>query len=67
MAFVEDARFYREKLIANTFIMEDDDETIAFFSLLNDKISQTTIDKKTIGENFARHFRTESTLEVIPL
>ena len=43
---LEDARFYREKLIANTFIMEDDDETIAFF---------------------ARHFRTESTLEVIPL
>ncbi|CDL99940.1 acetyltransferase, GNAT family [Bacteroides xylanisolvens SD CC 2a] len=42
---LEDARFYREKLIANTFIMEDDDETIAFFSLLNDKISQTTIDK----------------------
>ena len=60
---LEDARFYREKLIANTFIMEDDDETIAFFSLLNDKISQI----KTIGENFARHFRTESTLEVIPL
>ena len=29
---LEDARFYREKLIANTFIM-------------NDKISQTTIDK----------------------
>lgn len=42
---LEDARFYQEQLIANTFIWEDDEETIAFFSLLNDKISQTTMDK----------------------
>ena len=42
---LEDARYYQEQLIANTFIMEDEEATIAFFSLLNDKISQTTIDK----------------------
>lgn len=30
-------------MIANTFVMEDDDVTVAYFSLLNDKISQTTI------------------------
>ena len=41
----DDARYYKEQMIANTFILEDENETIAYFSLLNDKISQTTISK----------------------
>ena len=41
----EDARFYAEQLLANTFVLEDDNETIAYYSLLNDKISQTTLPK----------------------
>lgn len=41
----EDARYYKEQMIANTFVLEDENETIAYFSLLNDKISQTTISK----------------------
>lgn len=41
----DDAKFYTEEMIANTFVMEDEHETIAYFSLLNDKISQTTVSK----------------------
>ena len=29
----------------NTFVLEDDEEAIAYYSQLNDKISQTTIEK----------------------
>lgn len=48
----EDARYYKEQMIANTFILEDENETIAYFSLLNDKISQTTIAKINSGKFF---------------
>ena len=41
--FYDDALYYHKEMIASTFVMEDDDVTIAYFSLLNDKISQTTI------------------------
>mgnify|MGYP000356099855 CR=1 FL=1 len=41
----EDALYYKDQMIANTFILEDENETIAYFSLLNDKITQTTISK----------------------
>lgn len=42
---LDDARFYYKELIANTFVMEDETEIVAYFSLLNDKISQTTVSK----------------------
>lgn len=41
----DDARYYREQMLAYTYILEDDDHTIAFFSLLNDKVSQTGVSK----------------------
>ena len=41
----ENARFYKAEMIANTFVLENETETIAYFSLLNDKISQTMMDK----------------------
>lgn len=41
----DDASYYKEQMIANTFVLEEENETIAYFSLLNDKISQTTISK----------------------
>lgn len=41
----DDARYYREQMLAYTYILEDDDYTIAFFSLLNDKVSQTEVSK----------------------
>lgn len=42
---LSDARLYNEQFLANTFVLEDDNETIAYYSLLNDKISQTTLSK----------------------
>ena len=42
---LDDARFYYKELIANTFVMENENEIVAYFSLLNDKISQTTVSK----------------------
>lgn len=41
----DDASYYKEQMITNTFVLEEENETIAYFSLLNDKISQTTISK----------------------
>ena len=41
----EDATYYYRQLLANTFVLEDEERTIAYFCLLNDKISQTTIAK----------------------
>lgn len=41
----EDARFYSEQLLANTFVLEDENEIVGYYSLLNDKISQTTLPK----------------------
>ena len=43
--YLEDARFYYDEFIANTFILEDDAETLAYFSLLNDVVSNLTIPK----------------------
>ena len=39
----DDAAYYQRQLLANTFVLEDERQTIAYFCLLNDKISQTTI------------------------
>ena len=41
----DDASYYQRQLLANTFVLEDERQTIAYFCLLNDKISQTTIAK----------------------
>lgn len=40
-----DASFYRQQMLANTFVLEDDELTIAYYSLLNDKISNSTVPK----------------------
>ena len=42
---LDDARYYDEQMLARTYVMEDDVETIAYFCVLNDKISQTDLDK----------------------
>ncbi|RFS16948.1 GNAT family N-acetyltransferase [Emticicia sp. C21] len=36
--FLNDSKAYQKQLLAVTYIIESDDETVAFFSLLNDKI-----------------------------
>jgi len=40
-----DAMFYRKQMLANTFVLEDDEQTIAYYSLLNDKISNSSVPK----------------------
>ena len=40
-----DASFYRQQMLANTFVLEDDELTIAYYSLFNDKISNSTVPK----------------------
>ena len=42
---MDDARFFYDEFIANTFVLEDEEETIVYFSLLNDKTSNTIIPK----------------------
>ena len=42
---MDDARFYDEQLLAHTYVVQENDETMAYFSILNDKISQSDLDK----------------------
>jgi GNAT superfamily N-acetyltransferase len=42
--FFNDAKSYQEGLLAVTYILESPDETVAFFSLLNDKIAMQDFD-----------------------
>lgn len=44
---LHDAKQYASQLIAVTYIIEDDNSTIAFFSLSNDRISISETDKAT--------------------
>ena len=42
--FFNDAKNYQEGLLAVTYIIETNDETVAFYSLLNDKIAMEDFD-----------------------
>lgn len=44
--FIKDSVRFTEKLLAVTYVIEDDINTIAFFSLLNDKVSVLDTDSK---------------------
>lgn len=50
---LEDAKQYAKNLLAVTYIVEDENSTVAFFSLSNDRISLSESDKATW-----RHIRT---------
>ena len=41
----EDARFFKEEMIANTFVWEDSISVIAYFCLLTDSVSRDAVDK----------------------
>ena len=45
--FHKDSFEYLSKLLSVTYVVENDDDTIAFFSLSNDKLSQDTKNKGT--------------------
>ena len=42
---LNDARFYDEQMLAHTYVLAEEDEIVAYYCLLNDKISQTDLDK----------------------
>lgn len=44
---LQDAKQYAKELLAVTYVIEDEDKTIAFFSLSNDRISLLESDKAT--------------------
>lgn len=41
----EDARFFKEEMIANTFVWEDRFSVMAYFCLLTDSISRDDVDR----------------------
>ena len=52
---VEDAKGFLDKRIANSFILEDEDSVVAYFCLLNDKISKQEVTNnqwKKINDRF---------------
>lgn len=46
--FLNESKHYLTELLAVTYIIENDKDTIAFFSVLNDKISAEDVDSKRI-------------------
>ena len=44
---LNDAKAFLSKKIANTFLVVDNDKVVAYFSLLNDKVSKTDAAKNT--------------------
>lgn len=48
----QDSKTYFQNLFAVTYIIESEKETIAFFSLLNDKISFKEVNSNTSWESF---------------
>ena len=52
---MNDSRRYHQSLLAETFLLKDsDDDTLAYFTLLNDKISAESFDDKTSFNRFRR-------------
>lgn len=65
----EDAKNFLEKRIANSFILEDNDKIVAYFCLLNDKISRLEITNsrwKRIRDSFPdnKHFRSYPSIKI---
>lgn len=66
---VDDAKYYLKQKIANTFILEDENQIIAYVSLLNDKISKQEVTKSTwrkVKKNFPheKHFSSYPAIKI---
>ncbi len=66
---LEDAKHFNEKRIANTFILEDEGKIVAYFCLLNDKVSRLEITNsrwKEIKDSFpdGKHFRSYPSIKI---
>lgn len=62
---LNDARFFYDEFIANTYVLEDDDETIAYFSILNDKVSSAMV-PKNLWRKLKREFPHEKHFSSYP-
>lgn len=65
----EDAKHFLEKRIASTFILEDEGKIVAYFCLLNDKISRLEITNsrwKEIKDSFpeSKRFRSYPSIKI---
>ena len=65
----EDAKHFLEKRIANTFILEDDGRIVAYFCLLNDKVSRVEVTNsrwKKIKDSFpdGKRFRSYPSIKI---
>lgn len=66
---LEDALHFYEKRIANTFVLEDEGKIVAYFCLLNDKVSRLEITNsrwKEIRDTFpdGKHFRSYPSIKI---
>ena len=66
---LEDAMHFLEKRIANTFILEDEGKIVAYFCLLNDKVSRLEITNsrwREIKDTFpdGKHFRSYPSIKI---
>lgn len=63
---VNDAHRYRESLLAVTYVMEEDNKPIAYFSLLNDRVSIQDFDTNTHFNRFRRRFANKKRIKSYP-
>ena len=66
---LHDAKLFSEKRIANTYIVENEGDIIAYFSLLNDKVSRSELSNsswKRLKKHFPRskHFSSYPSVKV---
>ncbi|MBQ1588662.1 MAG: GNAT family N-acetyltransferase [Prevotella sp.] len=66
---MEDAKRFLEKRIANTFLLEDDGRIVAYFCLLNDKVSRVEVTNsrwKKIKDSFpdGKRFRSYPSIKI---
>lgn len=66
---LDDAEHFQEKRIANTFVLEDEGNIVAYFCLLNDKVSRLEITNsrwKEIRDTFpdGKHFRSYPSIKI---
>ena len=60
---LQDAKHFSEKRIANTFVLEDEGKIVAYFCLLNDKVSRLEVTNsrwKKIKDSFPENKRFRS-------
>jgi GNAT superfamily N-acetyltransferase len=61
-----DARFYLKELLAVTYLIESDSDTIAFFSLSNDRIALDNMDSNAQWNKLRRRFPQQKRLRSYP-